>query len=79
MQSRKRSVIESLTNIAVGLGLSITVNFYWLLIEGVEVNWSQMTRLGIVMTILSFARSYVLRRIFNHWDLEKGGNGRSSA
>jgi hypothetical protein len=68
MQTRRRSVIEACTNILVGLGLSIVVNYYWLLMEGHEITWAEMTRLGVVMTILSFARSYVLRRIFNQWD-----------
>lgn len=68
MQSKLRSVYESLTNIVIGLGLSIVVNYYWLLLEGHKINWGEMTRLGIVMTIISFFRSYWIRRFFNYLD-----------
>jgi len=68
MQTRKRSLLESCTNIAVGLSLSIVANFVILSYQGFKVNWHQMGWLGFWMTVLSFCRSYCLRRAFNYAD-----------
>jgi hypothetical protein len=68
MQTRKRSVYEAVINIVVGLGLSVLLNFTVLRYQGLEVTWSGMGWLAIVMTIASFVRQYALRRMFNWFD-----------
>ena len=68
MQTRKRSVYEAVINIVVGLGLSVLLNFTVLRYQGLDVTWSGMGWLAVVMTIASFARQYTLRRIFNWFD-----------
>lgn len=68
MQTKRRSVIEALTNISLGLGLSIVLNYVILTYFGFEVRVSQMTWLAFFMTLASFIRSYYLRRFFNWWD-----------
>lgn len=68
MQSRRRSIYEAGVNIAVGLGLSIWLNFSVLRYQGLEVTWTGMSGLAIVLTIASFVRQYCLRRLFNWGD-----------
>lgn len=68
MQSKKRSALEALVNIGAGLILSVLLNYFILRIEGHDVSWGGMGALAVVMTIASFARQYILRRIFNGWD-----------
>lgn len=67
-QTRKRSLIESLANIAVGMTFAILLNYVVLWHQGYKVNWIDMSWLGLIMTIASFIRSFTLRRIFNWWD-----------
>lgn len=68
MQSRRRSIYEAGVNIAVGLGLSVVLNFSVLRYQGLSVTWAGMGWLAIIMTIVSFMRQYALRRFFNWWD-----------
>lgn len=65
MQSRLQSLIESLTNIVVGLALSIGLNYAIMSYQGYRVSWYDMGWLGFWMTIASLVRSYWLRRLFN--------------
>ncbi len=58
-QSHFRSILEAWTNIAVGLGLQTGV----LALIGLPP--TTIGSLAFIMTILSVARSYVIRRIFN--------------
>lgn len=68
MQTRRRSVYEAVINIAIGLGLSVLLNFAVLRYQGLDVTWSGMGWLAAIMTAASFVRQYCLRRVFNWWD-----------
>jgi putative flippase GtrA len=68
MQTKRRSAFEAVVNIGVGLVLSVLLNYLVLYIEGLDVTWHGMGILALVMTVASFVRQYVLRRIFNRWD-----------
>ena len=65
-QTRFMSMVESWTNIAVGIGLQTLANaiFIPLLFVGVEMKARPLFWLVVIMTVLSNARSYVLRRVF---------------
>ncbi len=58
-QSHRSSIAEAWTNIAVGLGLQTGV----LALIGLPP--TTIGPIAIIMTILSIARSYTIRRIFN--------------
>ena len=58
------SLVESLTNVAVGFGLAVAtqvVIFPWF---GMEVRLSDNLTIGLIFTVISIARSFALRRAF---------------
>jgi hypothetical protein len=65
MQTRRMSFIESCVNVLIGYGIACAaqaVIFPWF---GIYVTTSQHLQIGALFTVVSIARSYVLRRIFN--------------
>jgi hypothetical protein len=67
MQSRTHSLIEALVNVAVGYSIAVAAQIIVFPIFGVQVSLRQNIEIGIIMTAVSIARSYALRRVFNHW------------
>lgn len=67
-QSKKKSLLESVVNTFVGMIVTMIFSpvIYWLC--NVEISWPQMSYAMILFTILSIARNYVIRRIFNKKD-----------
>ncbi len=65
MQSKRASVIESATNIAIGFGLNWVVNMIGFRAFGFQVSGKSVLAMSVVMTAMSFARSYLVRRTFN--------------
>lgn len=65
MQTRTLSLIESLTNVTVGFGLSILVQVLIFPAFNIHVPLSHDLAIAAVFTVVSIARSYVLRRVFN--------------
>ena len=65
MQSRLMSLIESLTNVAIGMVVSffgqIVVSHWY----GLPLNFAQNMQIVLFFTVLSVARSFVVRRWFN--------------
>ena len=65
MQSRLASLVESLTNVAIGMVVSffgqIVVSHWY----NLPLNVTQNMQIVLFFTVLSVARSYVLRRVFN--------------
>ena len=63
-QSRRMSLVESLANVAVGYGVAVAVNAVVLPLFGLPVSLGQTMAIGAIMTAVSVARSYALRRVF---------------
>lgn len=63
-QSRLAAMKESLTNICVGIGLSTALNAALLPLVRDWPLWQATALMVAAFTAMSFARSYVLRRIF---------------
>ena len=65
MQSRLMSLIEAMTNVAIGMVVSffgqIVVSHWY----NLPLNVAQNMQIVLFFTVLSVARSYVLRRVFN--------------
>ena len=65
MQSRLASLIESLTNVAIGMVVSffgqIVVSHWY----NLPLNVAQNMQIVLFFTVLSVARSFVVRRWFN--------------
>ena len=63
-QSRIMSLVEAITNVAVGYGLALAtqiVVFPWF---GLEAGLGEHLAIGVAFTGVSLARGYLLRRVF---------------
>lgn len=63
-QSRLMSFTESAINILVGFGISLGAQMIFLPMLGVEISHAQNFSFALIMTVISLARSFLLRRIF---------------
>lgn len=58
------SLIEALTNVAVGYGIAVMTQLAVFPLFGLRVSLAQNMMMGLIFTIVSIARSYALRRLF---------------
>lgn len=65
MQSRWMSLLEAVANIAVGYGVAVLTQVLVFPLFGLSVSLGENLGIGAVFTIISFVRSFLLRRIFN--------------
>ena len=65
MQSKRESMIESLTSTTIGIIIGIVLNLTILPIFGYPVSLSDSLWISVIFTIVSIIRSYVIRRFFN--------------
>lgn len=66
-QSRVMSLVEAGTNVAVGIGIAFIANGALLRAFGHPISVRDNFTMTLVMTAISIARSYTLRRLFNGW------------
>jgi len=64
MQSRRRSLIEAFTNVAVGYVLAIVTQIIVFPLFGLHTSLGDNLALGAVFVGISLLRSYALRRLF---------------
>ena len=67
-QTRKASAMEACTNIVAGYGVNFLANMWIFPVFGWELSIRQNLMLGAFYTIVSFVRSYLLRRLYNLWN-----------
>ena len=65
MQSKKHSLIESITNILIGYCVAVVSQIVVFPLVGVAASLSQNIEIGLYFTVISLVRSYVIRRCFN--------------
>ena len=65
MQSKRESMIESLTSTTIGIIIGIVLNLTILPIFGYPVSLSDSLWISVIFTIVSIIRSYIIRRWFN--------------
>lgn len=65
MQSKKQSLIESLTSTTIGIIIGVVLNLTILPIFGYPVSVVDSLWISVIFTIVSIIRSYVIRRFFN--------------
>jgi len=65
MQSRRMSMVEAVTNVAVGYGVAALTTALILPLFGYEVTVQDAIGISAVFTAVSLARAYCLRRVFN--------------
>ena len=68
MQSKLGSAVESLTNIAIGLTIGFISNIVVLPLFGYDVTLTDGALISGVFTVISFARSFLIRRLYNKYN-----------
>lgn len=63
-QSRLMSLVESVANVVVGYGVAVVTQILIFPIFGLHTTLAQNLKMGAVFTVVSIARSYLLRRLF---------------
>ena len=65
MQSKKQSLIESLTSTTIGIIIGVVLNLTILPIFGYPVSVVDSLWISVIFTVISIIRSYIIRRWFN--------------
>lgn len=65
MQTRLQSLIEAWVNVIIGYFVALIAQLIVFPLYDLEVSFSQNLQIGLIFTVVSIARSYLLRRLFN--------------
>jgi len=57
---------ESFANVAIGYGIAVAAQVVVFPLFGIHIGLGDDLALGLVFTVISLVRSYVLRRVFEH-------------
>ncbi len=63
-QSRLMSLVESAANVFVGYGVAVVTQILIFPIFGLHTTLAQNLKMGAIFTVVSIARSFALRRVF---------------
>lgn len=64
-QSIHHSILETITNVVVGYALAVLTQLIVFPLYGITTTFNQNVQVGLIFTVVSLIRSYVLRRMFN--------------
>ncbi len=67
MQSKLDSLIEAWLNVLIGFGVSVLANFVIFPLVCIGASTTQIIAVGVFMTFVSVARSYLVRRWANKY------------
>jgi hypothetical protein len=65
MQSKKHSVLESVVSTAIGFVINVTAQHLIFPLFGIYVGWGDNLTIAVFFTVISIARGYFVRRLFN--------------
>ena len=63
-QTRLMSLVESVANVIVGYGVAVVTQILIFPIFGLHTTLAQNLKIGAAFTVMSIARSFALRRVF---------------
>ena len=63
-QSRTMSLAEAIANVVVGYGVAVAMQMLVFPLFGLQTTLAQNLKLGLIFTVVSIARSFTLRRVF---------------
>ena len=63
-QSRLMSLVEAVANVVFGYGVAVVTQILIFPIFGLHTTLAQNLKMGAVFTVVSIARSFALRRVF---------------
>jgi hypothetical protein len=66
-QSRLMSFVEAISNVVVGYGVAVVTQILIFPIFGLHTTLAQNLKMGVIFTIVSIARSFALRRVFERF------------
>ena len=66
MQTKTQSMSESLINVAIGYGVALLAKIAIFPLFGIRIPMRDNLLIGAIFTLISIARSYAVRRLFNH-------------
>ncbi len=66
MQSKRESMIESLTSVGIGWLIGVILNMLVLPLFDYDVSLTDGILISIIFTAVSVIRSYAIRRFFNY-------------
>jgi hypothetical protein len=64
MQTKKNSLIESVTNTVIGFIISLLIQLIIYPVMDIPVTFNQNITITLVFTIVSIIRGYIIRRFF---------------
>ena len=64
-QKKIHSFIEVCINTGLGYGVALATQIVAFLWFDIEITYYQQAQIGVIFTIVSVARSYFIRRLFN--------------
>ena len=65
MQSKKMSLLETCVSTAIGYAVAILAQVLVFPLFGLTISLSQNLAIGAIFTVVSIARGYCVRRLFN--------------
>jgi len=65
MQTRLMSLVEAVANVLVGYGVAVLTQMAVFPLFGLHTSLRDNLAIGAIFTLVSLARSYCLRRLFN--------------
>ena len=63
-QSRLMSLVEAVANVMVGYGVAVLTQILIFPVFGLHTTLAQNLKMGAIFTVVSIARSFALRRVF---------------
>lgn len=66
MQTRLQSLLESILNVAIGFLVALGAQLLMFPWFGIRIPLSQNLAIGAIFTVISIARGYAVRRLFNY-------------
>ena len=75
-QSRAMSLAEAVANVIVGYGIAVVTQILIFPVFGLHTTLAQNLKMGAVFTVVSIARSYLLRRLFEGIRVANRSGGR---
>ena len=68
MQSKRRSLIESIANVLIGVGVALGSQYLIFPMFGIHIGFGEHLGITAFFTVISLARSYLIRRFFTRND-----------
>lgn len=78
-QSRWMSMVEAVTNVLVGYGVAVATQWAVFPLFGLHATLQENLLIGLIFTVVSLIRNYLLRRAFEAWRVRAPAAAASTA